>query len=242
MSAATRDKEKKPRYVRLYHWMLDTEAWLDLGPVPQAVYIRLAKRYGGPGSNNGTIPCSLLELAQECRISKQTAMRALDTLKDHGFIVRTTPGAFNIKHRHATEWLLTEFNDDRPGRTLALPSKEFAKWRKSEHGSTSKPQRVSRRNRTGFETEQVSNSNRHYGSTSKPVTENDGSTSKPLLVYQGERASAGTGQAPAVDVARPITRPGVDGDGGAGGPIPIGEALASSDLLQRLMADAGGER
>lgn len=184
--ASKHAKEKEPRHVRLYHWLMDTEAWLDLGPVPQAVYIRLVKRYGGPGSNNGMIPCSLLELAQEVRISKQTAMRALETLQSRGFIVQTTKGAFNIKHRHATEWLLTEFKDDRAGKSLALPSKDFARWRKSEHGSTSKPERVSGRNRSGFQKEQSPKVTMGYGSTSKPEDLIDGSTSKPLLVYQGQ--------------------------------------------------------
>lgn len=188
MSAVKRAKEKEPRHVRLYHWLLDSEAWCDLDPVAHSVYLMLARRYGGPGSNNGRIPCSLLELAQGLHISKQTAMRALDRLQDHGFIVQTRIGSFNTKVRHATEWCLTEFKNDVTGE---MPTKAFMRWRKSEHGSTSKPQRVSRRNRTGFEKEQVTKENRPYGSTTKPVAGNHGSTSKPLVVYQGETVAAG---------------------------------------------------
>jgi len=44
-------------------------------------------------------------------------------------------GAFNVKHRLATEWRLTEFNCDV---THALPTKDFARWspENSEHGLT----------------------------------------------------------------------------------------------------------
>ncbi|MBN9334915.1 helix-turn-helix domain-containing protein [Devosia sp.] len=239
-------KEKEPRHVRLYHWLLDTEAWLDLGPVPQAVYVRLVKRYGGPGSNNGMIPCSLLDLAQECRISKQTAMRALDALQDHGFIVRTTVGAFNMKHRHATEWLLTEFKDDRPGKGLSLPSKDFARWRKSEHGSTSKPERVSTRNRAGFQMEQSPKVTMAYGSTSKPVGENDGSTSKPLLVYQGEGPStpAGTAQ-DATEEAPPQqgARPPEERTSGGPSTNALGKPVVTSSLMEtRVMRDLARPR
>jgi len=182
MSAAKRMKDKEPRHVRLYHWLTDSEAWRDLDTVARCVYLQLARRYGGPDSNNGRIPCSLLELADELTISKQTAMRALDKLQDHGFIIMVKQGAFRLKHRHATEWRLTEFRCDVTG---AMATKEFARWRKSEAGSIRKPHRVSTRNRTGFEVEQVSNGNRPYGSATTPVTPNDGSTTTPLVVYQG---------------------------------------------------------
>lgn len=190
MSAVKRMKEKESRHVRLYHWLTDTEAWRDLDCVARCVYLQLARRYGGPESNNGRIPYSLAEIAEELGISKQTAMRALDKLQDHGFVVMMKQGAFRLKHRHATEWRLTEFRCDVTGQ---MPTKDFARWRKSETGSVRKPHRVSTRNRTGFEKEQVSNSNQPYGSTTTPVTSNDGSTTTPLVVYQGGGGQERTG-------------------------------------------------
>lgn len=208
MSAIKRMKEKESRHVRLYHWLTDTAAWRDLDCVARCVYLQLARRYGGPNSNNGRIPYSLAEIADELGISKQTAMRALDKLQDHGFVVMMKQGAFRLKHRHATEWRLTEFRCDVTG---AMPTKEFARWRKSETGSTRKPHRVSTRNRTGVEMEQVSKSNRPYGSTTTPVTPNDGSTTTPLVVYQGgggqERGGARLREAAHTSSAQPRGAP-----------------------------------
>lgn len=103
-----------------------TAAWCDLDCVARCVYIAIKARYGGPGSNNGRIPYSLMELAQGLHISKATAMRALDRLQDHGFIALTKQGAFSMKVRHATEWRLTEVKCDVTGE---LATKEFTRWR-----------------------------------------------------------------------------------------------------------------
>lgn len=208
MSGSKRMKEKEPRHVRLYHWLTDTEAWRDLDCVARCVYLQLARRYGGPDSNNGRIPYSLAEIADDLGVSKQTAMRALDKLQDHGFVEMVKQGAFRLKHRHATEWRLTEFRCDVTGK---LATKEFARWRKSETGSTKKPHRVSTWNRTGVVVEQVTNSNRPYGSTTTPEVTNDGSTTTPLVVYQGgggqERGGARLREAAHTSSAQPRGAP-----------------------------------
>ena len=124
----SRSKRDKPgRYVALSHWMMRTEAWRDLDTVARCAYIELSRRYGGPGSNNGRIPCSVREVAEALNIGKATALRALDRLQEHGFIVQMKRGAFNFKVRHATEWRLTEFGCDV---TKALPRKDYARWEK----------------------------------------------------------------------------------------------------------------
>jgi DNA-binding transcriptional regulator YhcF (GntR family) len=84
-------------------------------------------RYAGPGSNNGRLPYSLREMAEALNVSKMTAQRALHKLQELGFIVETKRGAFSLKLRHATEWRLTEFGDDRCG---ALATRDFALWKK----------------------------------------------------------------------------------------------------------------
>jgi hypothetical protein len=171
--------------VRLYHWLMDTEAWRDLEAIPRCVYIELAKRYAGPGSNNGRIPYSLQELANALHISKQTAMRALDKLADHGFVVCTKPGSFNTKVRHAAEWRLTEFGQDHP--SFSVATKDFARWQKSKRGSTTKPEMVSTWNRSGVHAEQSQEETKADGSTSTPKRRIVGSSLEPPVVYQGPR-------------------------------------------------------
>ncbi len=124
---------KAPRHVRLYNWMTDSPAWHDLNAVARAIYLEMAKRYAGTGSNNGRLPYSVREAAAELRISQATVCRELRSLQDHGFIVAITKGAFSLKKRHATEWRLTEFPCDV---THALPSKDFMRWQPSKIQNT----------------------------------------------------------------------------------------------------------
>jgi len=138
------------KYVLLFRYMLRSEAWRDLDPVARAAYVELSDRYAGPGTNNGRIPCSVREMAEALHVSKQTAMRAFDQLRDHGFIVLMKRGHFDFKLKHASEWRLTEFGCDVTGE---LPTKDFARWKMQNpvppgnpNGSTTTPERVSTRN------------------------------------------------------------------------------------------------
>lgn len=45
------------RHVRLYHWLMQSEAWRTLSPVAKALYLELAYRYNG--ANNGRIGLSV---------------------------------------------------------------------------------------------------------------------------------------------------------------------------------------
>jgi hypothetical protein len=116
---------KPPRHVRLYHWLMETPAWRSLNGNQRAIYIDIAARYAGEGSNNGRIPYSIREAAENLRIGKSTAARCLRVLQERGFIVAMTKGAFSRKVRHATEWRLTEFQCDVSDK---LATKEFASW------------------------------------------------------------------------------------------------------------------
>jgi hypothetical protein len=119
-------REHTARHVRLYHYITGCAAWHDLNAVARAIYIEIAKRYAGVGSNNGRIPYSVREAAKELKIGPATASRALATLVDHGFIVPVTRGAFSRKIRHATEWRLTEFPCDVTN--AAVATKDFMRW------------------------------------------------------------------------------------------------------------------
>ena len=118
-------KTKMLRHVRLYHYFMQTAAWRSLKALERAIYIEIAARYAGDGSNNGRIGYSIREAASTFKVGKSSAARALETLQDRGFIVARKKGAFSLKSRHSTEWRLTEFGCDLTG---ALPTKEFARW------------------------------------------------------------------------------------------------------------------
>jgi hypothetical protein len=118
-----RTKSKEARHVRLYHWLLKTEAWQSLSPNSRAIYIEMASRYNG--SNNGRIPFSLREAAALLHIGRHAAAAAMVELQDRGFIVVTKRSGFNIKTKIANEWRLTEFTCDIDG---TFASKDFTRW------------------------------------------------------------------------------------------------------------------
>jgi hypothetical protein len=123
---------RKERFVKLMHWMLDTPAWRALTPAARALYVELARRYNS--FNNGGISMSVREAAFLVHIAKDTASKAFYELEKKGFIKRNVCGSFNWKLKHATTWILTEFDlGDAPA------TKEFARWRpeNSEPGPNS---------------------------------------------------------------------------------------------------------
>ena len=217
---------------------MDTPAWRDLDPVCRCIYIEIARRYGGPGSNNGRIPCSLEELKRALHIGKSTAQRALKVLQEHGFLALASPGGFNIKHRHSTEWLLTEFRDDRHGAGLALPSKAFARWQKTKRGSQIGPQRVSDRTRSGPVVGQSQTVTIADGSYVGPVAENARSHLGPRIVYQGEGDAATSGTAQPAEEARP-SKAGAPRSGQADGFVQVSDALANSRIFRASAKGAG---
>lgn len=129
--ARTKAGRGGPRHVRLYHHMLESNAWAALSANARAIYVEIAKRF--MGTNNGRIPHSVREAAASLHISTATASRAIHQLQELGFIVAVTKGAFSLKKRHATEWRLTEFAGDVPGSSLGVASKEFM-----QHGASPK--------------------------------------------------------------------------------------------------------
>jgi hypothetical protein len=51
----SRSRDHQPRHVRIHHYMMETPAWKSLGVTEKAMYVDIASRYAGPGSNNGRI-------------------------------------------------------------------------------------------------------------------------------------------------------------------------------------------
>lgn len=112
-----------PPFVSLRCFMLDCAAWRHLTPAARAVYVEVARLYNG--RNNGFLALSVRNAAERCNINKDTAGRALEALRAHGFIDCVTPGGFSRKNRHASEWRLTVETCDRMG---IAASKAFMRW------------------------------------------------------------------------------------------------------------------
>ena len=125
-----RGKSGEPRHIRLYYWMMQSEAWKDLNAVERAVYVDLSFYYNG--SNNGRIGYSARTAARNLKIGKSTAARALRSLQEHGFIVVEQIGAFHCKVRHASEYRLTVYDSDiATNYPDTLATKECMRWSKN---------------------------------------------------------------------------------------------------------------
>jgi hypothetical protein len=113
-----------PVYFRVFHFVMDTPAWLSLSTAARAAYLQIGRRYNG--TNNGTIGLSVRHLAYELKSSRDTASRALRELEDAGFIDTVKTGTFARRNRKASEYRLTVFRCDLSNHP---PSKRFL-----EHG------------------------------------------------------------------------------------------------------------
>lgn len=130
-------RTKALRHIRLHEWLMASEAWRSLDCVARCLYIEVARRYRGDGTNNGSIPLSVREAAKLLHIGRNTANVAFHNLMDRGFLREGKRSGFNVKNRVSTEWVLTEFADDRrPG---LMPTKDFMRWTSTKE-STVPPQ------------------------------------------------------------------------------------------------------
>lgn len=119
------NSNKAPPHIRLYDWLLASEAWKDLTPQARALYVLLKAQY--KGMNNGRLVLSIRQVSEEMHVSKTTAAEAFKELVAHGFTEVVIRGSFGgRKDGRATEWRLTEYPCDVSGE---LPSKAFMSWR-----------------------------------------------------------------------------------------------------------------
>jgi hypothetical protein len=86
------------------HEMMDSPAWRGLSCPARAVLLQVWRRYNG--RNNGRLAASARDLAAECRLNKDTAVRALKELQEARFLILVTQGGFSRKVRHAAEYRL----------------------------------------------------------------------------------------------------------------------------------------
>ena len=106
------------RFVKLYHWLLQSHAWRSASLAARCLLIEVWRRHNGV--NNGEIAFSVREAAEALGIGKNTANRAFRELEDKGFLNARERGSFHWKGGPATTWELTaEPLGERPA------SKEF---------------------------------------------------------------------------------------------------------------------
>jgi DNA-binding transcriptional MocR family regulator len=127
-----------PKFVRLFHFMMDTPAWQSLSPLAIVAYLELARHYNG--SNNGELYLSIRTFAQKWNCSPASAARAINELIDKGFIEVTRNSGFNVKDRkrQARTFRLTVFFCDL---TKSAASNTFSKWKPAEKHFTVSPVR-----------------------------------------------------------------------------------------------------
>jgi len=113
-------KAKGSRFVQLFHYVLDSDAWHGLSASARAGYLEIARLYDG--TNNGALCMSVRRLAERIPCSINTAAKILRDLDDAGFIRPTRLGSYDRKNRQASEFRLTCYRNDVSGE---LPTKEF---------------------------------------------------------------------------------------------------------------------
>ena len=120
-SDATGRSKGVERHVRLHYWVLQCQAYRSLRPTARALLVELYALFNN--FNNGQLFLSVREAATKLNVSPNTAMKAFAELVGHGFIKPHVKGAFTLKERHATSWILTEFSH-----ANQLPEKTFMRW------------------------------------------------------------------------------------------------------------------
>jgi hypothetical protein len=116
-------RKGKAKFLMLEGYLLKSAAWRSLMPNDRALYMEL--KWGYDGFNNGRIGLSVRDAAEALHIGKNAAGASFAALQQKGFIEATTKGAFHVKIKRATEWLLTEYKSDVTG---DLARKDFMRW------------------------------------------------------------------------------------------------------------------
>ncbi len=124
-NATGRSRRGKSRsFASIDRRIMTCHAFRSLTPLAQAAYTWFAFSFNG--ANNGRIIMSSQMMANHLNVSKATGARAIAELIEKGFVVVATPGAFNMKHRHASEYRLTAIRCNVTGE---LPTNEFERWK-----------------------------------------------------------------------------------------------------------------
>lgn len=145
------------RHVRLHEFLLRSCAYRALSVYARAALVEFYRLYNG--QNNGELFLSERKLAEQLGASRKRARKAIQELREMGFITIQVPAGFSRKTRHATCWRLTEFPCDGE-----LPTKDFMRWPTPAVGKNS---RVS-----------VGD---HTGTRGRPICSESGQNPAPLV-------------------------------------------------------------
>ncbi len=169
-SKRSRGSYRGPKFVQLFRFVLDSEAYISLSANARSALIEVNRGYNG--SNNGAIVLSVRSIAERMGCHIETASCALQELVKKGFIEERVKGAYSVKFRRATEWRLTDRRCDVTG---AEQSQAFLKWQNPdpEPKPKSKPKPKSQKRKP------------QYGKSVLYTTENPytGNFSAPLSQY-----------------------------------------------------------
>jgi len=125
-----RNRANEP-YIRHFRWQLNCPAWQSLSMTARCLEMELKALYNG--ANNGDLFLSVREAADRLGIADNTASKAFRELEAKGFITPKQKGSFSWKKRHATLWILTEFECN--GK---LATKDFMRWQPQEKNTVLK--------------------------------------------------------------------------------------------------------
>jgi hypothetical protein len=96
------------------------DQYAELGMASKVVLYHLLDKYAG--NNNGQIGASTRKIADECRINRETAGRALKELQEAGFLDRVKDASLCGREWLSPEWRLTFLRCDVTGQP---PSNRF---------------------------------------------------------------------------------------------------------------------
>ena len=110
------------KHTKNFAWQINSDAWKALSCTAKCLEMELKMLYNG--INNGDLFLSVREAAKRLDVASNTASKAFKELEEKGFIKVKQKGHFGYKIRHATSWILTEFEYN--GQTA---TKDFMRWK-----------------------------------------------------------------------------------------------------------------
>ena len=123
MTAKKKRTNPANKFIQKKRFLFESEAFRALTCMSRCLLDEFMFRYNG--SNNGHIIMSVREAGGRLNCSKDTVTKSLRELEEKGFIRCRQKGAFTCKKRHASEWVVTEYElNGKPA------TKDYMHWQK----------------------------------------------------------------------------------------------------------------
>ncbi|EJG0781111.1 hypothetical protein C4G25_RS19875 [Vibrio parahaemolyticus] len=115
--------KNKGRFAGLPVWILESKAYVSLTPLAKALLLEIAGQYSG--NNNGYLSLTRDDLTRRGYKTPSSNQKAIQSLLDAGFIVRTIEGGIcrgrKTCHLYAITWQPSDENVDKPFNVQPLP-------------------------------------------------------------------------------------------------------------------------